>query len=95
MSQPASNCPNCGATIRFRFSSAVQTVCEFCKSILDKAPGFRLAVEDGPIRLEHIFLAGLWSAKRDPHDIVTLTYRRLIDVAEAANTEVEGELCMA
>ena len=34
MSQPASSCPNCGATIRFRFSSAVQTVCEFCKSIL-------------------------------------------------------------
>ncbi len=28
------NCPNCGAPIRFRWSSAVQTVCEFCKSIL-------------------------------------------------------------
>ena len=34
MSQPLSNCPNCGAQIRFRYSSAVQTVCEFCKSIL-------------------------------------------------------------
>ena len=34
MSQPVSNCPNCGAQIRFRYSSAVQTVCEFCKSIL-------------------------------------------------------------
>lgn len=28
------NCPNCGAQIRFRWSSAVQTTCEFCKSIL-------------------------------------------------------------
>jgi hypothetical protein len=28
------NCPNCGALIRFRWSSAVQTVCEFCRSIL-------------------------------------------------------------
>ncbi len=28
------NCPNCGAAIRFRWSSAVQTVCEFCRSIL-------------------------------------------------------------
>lgn len=28
------NCPNCGAPIRFRWSSAVQTVCEFCRSIL-------------------------------------------------------------
>ena len=34
MSQPRSNCPQCGAPIQFRFSSAVQTVCEFCKSIL-------------------------------------------------------------
>jgi hypothetical protein len=28
------NCPQCGASVEFRFSSAVQTVCEFCKSIL-------------------------------------------------------------
>jgi hypothetical protein len=34
MSQPAANCPNCGAKIVFRWSSSVQTVCEFCKSIL-------------------------------------------------------------
>src|SRR5438552_15927776 len=34
MTQPVSNCPNCGAKIAFRWSSSVQTVCEFCKSIL-------------------------------------------------------------
>lgn len=34
MSQPAANCPNCGAKIVFRWSSSVQTVCEYCKSIL-------------------------------------------------------------
>lgn len=28
------NCPNCGAPVQFRWSSSVQTVCEFCKSIL-------------------------------------------------------------
>src|SRR3954468_18000983 len=28
------NCPNCGAEITFRWSSAVQTTCPFCKSIL-------------------------------------------------------------
>jgi hypothetical protein len=28
------NCPNCGAEINFRWSSAVQTTCPFCKSIL-------------------------------------------------------------
>ena len=28
------NCPNCGAPVRFRFSNAVQTVCEYCRSVL-------------------------------------------------------------
>lgn len=34
MTQPAANCPNCGAKIVFRWSSSVQTVCQYCKSIL-------------------------------------------------------------
>lgn len=34
MSQRASNCPNCGAPINFRWSAAVQTTCEYCHSIL-------------------------------------------------------------
>jgi hypothetical protein len=34
MTQPVSNCPNCGAKVVFLWSSSVQTVCEYCKSIL-------------------------------------------------------------
>ncbi|MBI3667077.1 MAG: DUF4178 domain-containing protein [Acidobacteria bacterium] len=34
MSARTANCPNCGAPIQFRWSSAVQTTCEFCHSIL-------------------------------------------------------------
>ncbi len=34
MTQPTANCPNCGAKITFRWSSSVQTVCDYCKSIL-------------------------------------------------------------
>jgi hypothetical protein len=34
MSQPTANCPNCGAQIRFLWSRAIQTTCEFCRSIL-------------------------------------------------------------
>jgi Domain of unknown function (DUF4178) len=34
MTQPAANCPNCGAKITFHWSGSVQTVCEYCKSIL-------------------------------------------------------------
>jgi hypothetical protein len=34
MSHPGSNCPQCGAKVEFRWSGAVQAVCEFCSSIL-------------------------------------------------------------
>src|SRR5438876_2228599 len=34
MTQPAANCPNCAAKVVFRWSSSVQTVREYCKSIL-------------------------------------------------------------
>jgi hypothetical protein len=34
MSERAASCPNCGAPVQFRWSSAVQTACPFCKSIL-------------------------------------------------------------
>ncbi len=34
MSKPSGSCPSCGAPIEFRFSSSVQTVCEYCKSIV-------------------------------------------------------------
>jgi len=34
MTQPTANCPNCGAKVTFRWSASVQTVCEYCKSIL-------------------------------------------------------------
>jgi hypothetical protein len=34
MSGPTANCPNCGAPVKFLWSSAVQTTCEFCHSIL-------------------------------------------------------------
>jgi Domain of unknown function (DUF4178) len=30
----SANCPNCGAPVTFKWSSAVQTTCEFCHSIL-------------------------------------------------------------
>lgn len=34
MAQPEGACPQCGAKITFRWSSAIQAVCEFCQSIL-------------------------------------------------------------
>jgi hypothetical protein len=34
MTQPSATCPNCGAKIVFKWSSSVQTVCDYCKSVL-------------------------------------------------------------
>lgn len=34
MRGPAGRCPNCGAPLRFRWSSAVQTTCESCRSVI-------------------------------------------------------------
>src|SRR5262245_51874531 len=34
MRGPAGRCPNCSAPIQFRWSSAVQTVCESCRSVV-------------------------------------------------------------
>jgi Domain of unknown function (DUF4178) len=34
MTQRTANCPNCGAPIAFRWSASVQTVCDYCKSVL-------------------------------------------------------------
>jgi Domain of unknown function (DUF4178) len=34
MTHPVSHCPNCGAQVTFQWSSSVQIVCEYCKSIL-------------------------------------------------------------
>jgi uncharacterized protein DUF4178 len=34
VTERTSNCPNCGAPVAFRWSSSVQTVCTYCKSIL-------------------------------------------------------------
>jgi hypothetical protein len=73
--------------------SLIKGVSKFCSEIAQKLPGFKIEVHDGPVRLVHIFRAQLWSKAHDPHDLVTLTYRKLIEVA--GETIVEGELCVA
>ncbi|GMU24540.1 MAG: hypothetical protein AMXMBFR13_46140 [Phycisphaerae bacterium] len=73
--------------------SLIKGASRFCEELLNKMPGFRIVIQDGRVRLEHLFLARLWFKPRDPADIVTLTYRKLIEVAEEAN--IEAQLCLA
>lgn len=34
MTHTAGKCPNCGAAVTFRWSGAVQTTCEYCRSVI-------------------------------------------------------------
>jgi hypothetical protein len=43
------------------------------------------------VKLEHIFLARLWSRKLAPDDLAALTYKKLIQVAE--DTDAQAEMC--
>ncbi|HUY88423.1 MAG TPA: hypothetical protein VMV10_06795 [Pirellulales bacterium] len=75
--------------------SLIKGVSKFCNDVLTKMPGFKIEIRDGRVRLVHIFLARLWSAERDPQELTTLTYKKLIDVAEETAVEVDAELCNA
>jgi len=73
--------------------SLIKGVSRFQKEMSKKLPGFRIIVQDGRVRLEHIFLAGLWSAKPDKENLRVITYQKLIEVAE--DTAAEAELTSA
>jgi hypothetical protein len=73
--------------------SLIKGVSKFCRDVLEKMPGFQIEIQDGPIRLKHIFLVRMWSEPHGREDMVTLTYRKLIAVS--SDTVVEGELCSA
>lgn len=72
--------------------SLLKGVSKFCADILEKMPALKIVIKDGPTKLEHIFLARLCSFERSPGDMVTLTYRKLIKVADEA--KAEAQLCL-
>jgi hypothetical protein len=73
--------------------SLIKGVSKFCADIAQRMPGFKIGIHHGPVRLVHIFRARLWSQQHDPNDLVTLTYRKLIEVA--GETIVDGEMCLS
>jgi hypothetical protein len=73
--------------------SLIKGVSAFCKKVLETMPGFLIEIKDGRVRLVHIFRARLWTSKTTgPTDMATLTYEKLIQVAE--ESEVEAEMCL-
>lgn len=70
--------------------SLIKGVKKFYKEILNKYPGFQVVVNDGKIRLSHLFLAGMWS--QVPSNTKIKVYKVLADQAEVSRTETE--LCL-
>jgi hypothetical protein len=73
--------------------SLIKGVRGFCERILQTMPGFKIEIKDRRVRLVHIFRAQLWTSKINPNNLATLTYEKLIQVAE--ESEVETEMCLA
>lgn len=45
--------------------------------MLRETPGFRIEIQDGRVRLEHVLSALLWSQPRKPSDTAVIKYRKL------------------
>lgn len=73
--------------------SLIKGVRNFCERISLTMPGFKIEIKDRRVRLVHIFRAQLWTSKSNPNDLATLTYEKLIQVAE--ESAVETEMCSA
>jgi hypothetical protein len=75
--------------------SLIKGVSTLAKRLKQKLPGFMITIEDGRIRLEHLFLAGMWLQKSKPQAIDVLTYKKLAEIAERTSVDVSAELCAA
>jgi hypothetical protein len=73
--------------------SLIKGVSKFCSTVLEKLPGFRIEIQDRRVKLQHIFLAQLWSSQHSAQDLPTLAYKKLVAISE--DVEVEGDLCFA
>lgn len=75
--------------------SLIKGVRKFLGNVLRHAPGFRIEIRDGRIKLVHLFTARLWSEPMDPDAVPGVTYRKLRERAEETGAEVDvGDLAL-
>ena len=72
--------------------SLIEGVQALCRQLAEKLPGFKINLTDGRVRLEHLFLAHVWS-EPVANKIAEHIYQKLIEAAE--ETEVEAQVCPA
>jgi hypothetical protein len=73
--------------------SLIKGVSEFCKTIQKTFPGFVIAIQDRRVRLEHLFLARMWTQTLGTQGIPALTYKKLAEIAE--RSDLDAEVCTA
>jgi hypothetical protein len=69
--------------------SLIKGVRSFCKRMVERYPGFKIEIHGKRIRLEYLFLAGMWSAELDPNDVKTIVYENLVKAAKEADLDTE------
>ena len=75
--------------------SLIKGVRKFLGNVLRSAPGFKIEIRDGRIKLVHLFTARLWSEAMDPNAVPGITYRKLRERAEETGAEVDvGDLAL-
>jgi hypothetical protein len=69
----------------------VKGVRSFVRKMVERIPGFKIEIMDGRVKLEYLFTAGLWSHDAPANRILVQRYRKLRQIAEDADLEVELE----
>jgi len=79
--------------------SLIKGIGRLCRQLSEKMPAFKIEVQDGPVKLEHLlFLAKLLASPEhcadEPTRVTTLTYRKqvydkLIEAAERNDAKAE------
>src|SRR6266567_2943029 len=73
--------------------SLIKGVSKLTRRLRRELPGFLIAIEDGRIRLEHLFLARMWLQAGESQTIQSLTYKKLAEIAERTCVDVSADLC--
>jgi hypothetical protein len=75
--------------------SLIKGVSKLKARLAERLPGFLITIEDGRMRLEHLFLAGMWLEKSKPQAISVLAYKKLAEIAKQTDVEVSQDACAA
>lgn len=68
--------------------SLIKGVSKFIRDVCEQLPGLRIEVKDGPVRLEHLFLASKWT-KANQDQIAVVTYEKLAELAGRADVRTK------